>query len=83
MKLTLFVPSRTFSVAELSAMELNFEVFRFHDAYAPFGFIETPTVRREYLRLTHKKRARSKSSTALWVAEGGLMPEVLELVEDR
>ncbi|MEO0024543.1 MAG: hypothetical protein RL196_984 [Actinomycetota bacterium] len=64
-------------------MELNLEIFRFYEAYAPFGFAETPVLRAEYLRVVHKKRARAKTLTAEWVSNGGVLPVSLELVDDR
>jgi|GEM_PF-1877998 len=83
MKIDLLAPSSMFSVAELSAMALDYEVFRFHDIYAAFWFVETPSIRAKYLLLTTKKRARQKTSTAEWVERGGALPMRLDLVDAR
>lgn len=83
MKIEILFASQMFSVAELSAMALDLEIVRYYEAYSPFGFVETRETRAKYLALTKKKRARANSSTAVWVACGGVMPEQLDLVEDR
>ena len=83
MKIDLLVCSEMFSTAELSAMCLSFEVFRFHSAYAPFGFVETSAMRAKYLLLTTGKRARAHSKTADWVKFGGTLPVEFELVDNR
>ena len=83
MKLALIKPAQMFSVAELSAMELDSDVFRYYEIYALFGFIETPEVRAEYLRVSRNKRARKKTSTERWVKTGGKLPDRLDLVDIR
>ena len=83
MKIDLLCPNQMFSVAELSAMALDFEVFRYREIYAAFWFVETPAVRAKYLLLTRKKRARVKTATQEWVRFGGIMPESLDLVDAR
>ena len=83
MKIDLIIASEMFSVAELSAMELNFEVFRFHKVYAAFGFVETADLRAKYISLVSKKRARAFSATGNWVRLGGALPEHLDVVDDR
>jgi hypothetical protein len=83
MKIDLLAPSAMFSVAELSAMALDFEVFRYHDVYAAFWFVESRAIRAKYLLLTTKKKARTKTATQKWVLEGGLLPVKLELVDAR
>jgi hypothetical protein len=83
MKIDLLAPSAMFSVAELSAMALDFEVFKYHQLYAAFWFVETPAIRAKYLLLTTKKRARTKTPTEKWVQLGGSMPNRLDLVDAR
>ena len=83
MKVDLLNQGQMFSVAELSAMLLNLEVFKFHELYGAFGFVETPEVRARYLKLVTGKRAKANSPTAIWVATGGALPNELQLVQDR
>lgn len=83
MKIDLLYPSDMFSIAELSAMCLGYEVFKYHGAYAPFGFVETPAMRAKYLLLTTGKRARVHSKTAEWVKSGGIPPIEFQLVDNR
>jgi hypothetical protein len=64
-------------------MALDLEIVRYYEAYSPFWFVETAETRARYLSLTRKKRARAHSTTADWVARGGVMPKTLDLVEDR
>ena len=83
MKIDLLFASQMFSVAELSAMALDYEIVSYYEAYSPFGFVETRETRSRYLKMITKKRARANSATAKWVTSGGLIPTRLELVEDR
>jgi len=83
MKLSLIKPSSMFSVAEISAMELDCEVFRYHDVFALFGFIETAESRADYLRVSRNKKARKRTATERWVRLGGKLPQYLELVDLR
>ena len=83
MKIDLLSPSAMFSVAELSAMTLDFELFRFLDIYAAFYTLDTSQTRARYLVLKGNKRARAKTATADWVANGGDLPEVLDLIDNR
>ncbi len=83
MKIDLLCDNEMFSIAELSAMLLNFEIFKYHELYAPFGLVENREVRAEYLKLTTGKRARANTATAYWVEVGDVLPKVLQLVQDR
>jgi hypothetical protein len=83
MKIDLLFRSEMFSVAELSAMCLSYELFRYYGAYAPFGFVETPAIRASYLLLTTGKRARAHSKTSEWVMCGGNLPVDFDLVDNR
>jgi hypothetical protein len=83
MKLSLLQPSTMFSVAELSAMELDFEILRYFEVYALFGFLETSETRAYYLRASRNKKERKKTATDRWVQMGGLRPSQLELVDLR
>jgi predicted carbohydrate-binding protein with CBM5 and CBM33 domain len=83
MKIDLLSASGMFPVAELSAMFLDAEICKFHNAYAAHGFAESPESRARYLLLTTGKRARNRSALALWVQRGGSMPSVLDLVDNR
>ena len=83
MKLSLIQPSPMFSVAELSAMELDLEIIRYFEVYALFGFLETSETRAEYLRISRNRKARKKSATHVWVQKGGFRPMRLDLVDLR
>jgi hypothetical protein len=78
-----FTISGNWSIAEMSAMTMDGDLFNFNGVFTTWWFLETPMARLEVLRLVYRRNCKPVGATASWVANGGKMPKEIELQQPR
>ena len=80
MKLDIFNRDGYWAEAELCALTIDNELIPYERAFVPLDYLDTPTMRLQYLKLLFRSGARPTGATLTWVEDGGRLNTEITLL---